>query len=220
MVCTEKFSTQPQATQLIDAELGTNFWRKGKAGWWGEKMLCLLAGDCLARVGQAWRAGVGEYRRGVRMEAATWAAQLGGSAVLRLPASLPFQEASQSGACNSPPSRGGSGMWKLAQRAWLPPLLQSRTPGTRVHHVEKGGPTPRPGPPRPRQASEAGVGWGWCLDHPAGLSHSEVELLSSSPALGHGLWDWPHSLLGSALQDPQGGWELRPLSSQRCVYKK
>lgn len=85
-----------------------------------------------------------ESRRRVRMEAATWAAQLGGSEVLRLPASPPFQEASQSGACNSPPSRGGSGMWKLAQTARLPTLLQSRTPGTGVHHVEKRGSTPRP----------------------------------------------------------------------------
>lgn len=106
-------------------------------------------------------------------------------------------------------------MWKLAQRARLPTLLQSRTPGTGVHHVEKRG-----FHLKAKLGEEAWCRVGVVPPLLAGLILRGGELLPSSPALGHGLWAWPHSLLRSALQAPQGGWELRPLSFQRCVYKK
>lgn len=161
--------------------------------------------SCLARVGQA--ASVQAWEN--------IGSHLGGPAASPACPLLPFQEASQNGAYNSPPSRGGSGMWKLAQRAWLPTLPQSRN--TQHQNASCGEEGSTLGP---NQAGKPGVGWGWRLGYSAGLIHRGGVPLSSSPAQGHGLWAWPHSLLDSALRAPQGGWEPRPLSSQCCVYKK
>lgn len=222
MASTE-FSNSPQVTQFTAAELGANSWRPGNAGRGRKKCSGRPQVSCLARVGQAASVQAWE-KRGIGLERRqppgrpSWEPLRFCRPPARPPARFSLSRKPARAETATHPQVGADqecGSWPKGLGCPLSP--ESRTPSIRVHHVEKGVGGSTLGP---SQAGKPGMGSGWRLGYSAGLVPRGGLLVPSSPAQGHGLWAWPHSLLRSALRAPQGGWELRPLSSQCCVYKK